>query len=69
MKYQESAVRVVWIVWKKSPATMYWTEMSFIVFQRLVEPAEHVEPRGVTDDERCREADQPEGDLEQPPRA
>ena len=34
MKYHERAVRVVWIVWKKSPATMYPSEISFIVSQR-----------------------------------
>ena len=33
MKYQASAVRVVWIVWKKRPATMYWIEICFIVSQ------------------------------------
>src|SRR6476659_660833 len=34
MKYQASAVSVVWAVWNVSPTTMYPIEMSVIVSQR-----------------------------------
>ena len=68
MKYQASAVRVVWIVWKKTPATMYWIEISVIVSQTDSNQSRTPKPGQVADREHDSDPEEPEGDLDEPAR-